>query len=809
MWSKTLLGLLQYFDLSQTHSELHGVLPRAEGTEGGLGSTEPVCLATARPGLATMLRPGPAAMLRPGPGPVALLPSEVAPAALHRLQSLEKHVKNEDYTFSGEIVQHLEDTITAIKKLEEIRRHTIECLEEETIKNSNLRFRLQNFPREITAEMTALVNAARESSAAQINQLQSALKSIAYEIELLDEKQTLCERQNAALCEEQEYLQTQHKRRVDLLNERMATKINTNVLLIETYNKTRETEREIIRAKAALEELKEKIAQKISKLEKENEECDGKNREMKNMLDIQEAKTSAKKEEFEKLNIKLMDLQHLISLNSTAICNERILIAKLKKESEHLEEKMEFKKRDMLGALEKKNQLDSELLLLQSKIAQEKEGFDKELEKAKEYLQNAECLNKKLKSENKTARQKFEQALKEEKHWARKRDEMEANLKRLSTLLDEKLEFLANLVMEKKNLEMEIENLEDSLLISKEMYAKELASLEQDLKTENKMRVMLQWKLLYLKKQRKLFFSEEENISRKASERIEAVKKRHAELLLKTEDLEKELLQSENRIKALREATNKRENDYRNYNEDFTNKIKCLENDIKTATEDLLKKEQELNVSRLTLEETRKEKEEKYTKYEELKKSFLEKKDEELRIKRAIQQSIKTTRKLKEDMLELRNKLRIKRDAAVSQLKNHTESMKLLERDIYEINRKLDIVNTENCRFKLCNVQMKEDIFAMNSEAENHKSATVKILNDLAVLHDLLLKAWSEDSFIQKEFLENEQEILNAVTALATKIQHREEKIGDINSRLQNNLEGLDSLFEKKSRMDDHCFAEG
>ncbi|XP_040415871.1 spindle pole body component 110-like isoform X1 [Cygnus olor] len=527
------------------------------------------------------------------------------------------------------------------------------------------------------------------------------------------------------------------------------------------------------------------------------------------MLDIQKAKTSAKKDEFENLNIKLMDLQHLISLNSTAICNERILVAKLKKESEHLEEKMEFKKRDMLGALEKKNQLDSELLLLQSKIAQEKEDFDKELKKAKEYLQNAECLNKKLKSENKTARQKFEQALKEEKQWARKRDEMEAKLKRLSTLLDEKLEFLANLVMEKKNLEMEIENLEDSLLISKEMYAKELASLEQDLKTENKMRVMLQWKLLYLKKQRKLFFSEEENISRKASEWIEAVKKRCAELLLKTEDLEKEILQSENRIKALSEEANKRENDYRNYNEDFTNKIKCLENDIKTATENLLKKEQELNASRLTLEETQKEKEEKYTKYEELKKSFSEKKDEELRIKRAIQQSIKTTRKLKEDMLELRNKLRIKRDAAVSQLKNHTESMKLLERDIYEINRKLDIVNTENCRFKLCNVQMKEDIFAMNSEAENHKSATVKILNELAVLHDHLLKAWSEDSFIQKEFLENEQEILNAVTALATKIQHREEKIGDINSRLQNNLEGLDSLFEKKSRMDDHCFAEG
>ncbi|XP_010285868.1 PREDICTED: GRIP1-associated protein 1-like, partial [Phaethon lepturus] len=344
---------------------------------------------------------------------------------------------------------------------------------------------------------------------------------------------------------------------------------------------------------------------------------------------------------------------------------------------------------------------------------------------------------------------------------------------------------------------------------NKKSHAEELASLEQDLKTENKKRVMLQWKLLYLAKQRKLFFSEEENINRKVNERIDAGKKRHAELLLEIEDLEKELFQSENQIKALNEEASKRENDYRNYNEDFTNKMKCLENDIKTATENLLKKEQELNISRLTLEETQRETEQKYAKYEELRKSFLAKKDEEVRVKRAIQESIKTTGKLKEDMLELRNKLQIKRDAAVVQLKNHTETMKLLERDIYEINRKLDIVNTENCRLKLCNAQLKEDIFAMNSEAENHKSATVKILNDLAVLHDLLLKGWSEESFIQKEFLENEQEILNVVTALTTKIQQREEKIGDINSQLQNKLEGLDSLVAKKSRMDDRCFAEG
>ncbi|XP_048805323.1 cingulin-like isoform X5 [Lagopus muta] len=642
-----------------------------------------------------------------------------------------------------------------------MRRNTIECLEEETIKNSKLRFRMHNFPGEIAAEMTALVAASRESGAAKMNQLQSALKNIASEIELLDEKQTLCERQNAALCEEQKRLQIQHKEKVDLLNERMATKINTNVLLLETDRKTRATEREIIRAKAELEELQEKIAEKMSQLEKEMEVCDGK-----------------------------------------AIHNEEILITKLKEKRECLEKQMAVKQADMVAALEKRNQIDSELLLSQSKIAQEKEDFDQELGKANKYLQSTECLNNKLKLENKAVHQKLERALEEEKHWSRRRDEMEAKLRRLSVLLDEKREFLEKLVMKAKNLEKETEHLEDSLLIAKESNAKELASLEQKLKAENKMRVMLQWKLLYLAMQSKLFLLEEENISRRVNERIETGEKRHAELLLETKELEKELLQSENQIKALTEEAIKRKNDYRSYNEDFTNKIKYLEDVIKTASENLLKIEHKFKVSRITLEETQKEREEKYAEYEELRKSFLKKKDEELQIRRAIQKSTKTTGMLKEETLELQKQLCIKRDAAVSQLKHQTETMKLLERDIYEINRKLDIVNTENCRFKLCNAQMKEDILAMNSEAEGHQSAIVKIGNDLAVLRGFLLERWSEDSSIQKEFLENEQEILDAVTALLRKIQHREERVGDINSRLRNSLEGMDSLLEKKSRMD-------
>lgn len=43
-------------------------------------------------------------------------------------------------------------------------------------------------------------------------------------------------------------------------------------------------------------------------------------------------------------------------------------------------------------ALFNRNQLDSELLLLRSKIAQEKEGFDKELEKVRDLHSGSEFL---------------------------------------------------------------------------------------------------------------------------------------------------------------------------------------------------------------------------------------------------------------------------------------------------------------------------------------------------------------------------------------------------------------------------------
>ncbi|XP_059577374.1 uncharacterized protein LOC132248445 [Alligator mississippiensis] len=215
--------------------------------------------------------------------------------------------------------------------------------------------------------------------------------------------------------------------------------------------------------------------------------------------------------------------------------------------------------------------------------------------------------------------------------------------------------------------------------------------------------------------------------------------------------------------------------------------------------ESLNQKEQQLSLRRPVAEETQRELEEKHAKYEELRKKVSGLKDEEANLTKSIERSLRATRRLQKTTAEQKNELQTKRDAALEQLRDHTEVLKLLERDIYEVDRKLELVNAENGRLKLCNARIKADISTMNSEAEKHKSTTIKILQDLAILRELLLKAWSEDSYIQKEFVETEQEILRAMANLIAKVQHREQKVDSISNRLQSNLDGLDSLLGSQS----------
>ncbi|XP_030414347.1 interaptin-like isoform X2 [Gopherus evgoodei] len=604
------------------------------------------------------------------------------------------------------------------------------------------------------------------------------------------------------MCKEQEWLWVQHEEAVDLLNQQMAQKANTNILLNEFYNKKKDAEQEITNLMNAVKEVKDVLAKEIQIFNGEKEMWDRKNAEMKTKLDLQKAETSGKKDEFEKLSTKLSAVQSEIAQNTAIIFNEKVQIARLKETNEQLIMELKLKVTEKLELCERKYSLDSDLLLLQSKIAQERENLNIDIAKTKEELSTAEGLNRKLKHENKFISSQYQILLAEEEHSHAKRNEAATELERLSNWLDERLEVLSKRVVEEQNLEDEVERLEDLFQNAKDAYARELENLEQCLKRESEMRALLQWKQLHLAKKKEVLWITEETFMNDMNVRLETGKKRHAALIAENEHFQKEILQAEEQVKHLSDDVNKREAECEKYENSLTEDIQWLEDDVQAKTEAIYEKEQQLILSIPLREERRKELEEKHEKYEDLKKIVSELKDDETRLTKSIDQSVRMIGKLKKIMAELKNELRIKRDLAFDQLKDHTEVLKLLERDIYEVDRKLDIVKTENCRLKLCNSQMKADILTMSHEAENHKSATIKILSDLTVLHQLFLKGWSEDSSIQKEFVENEKEILAAIADLVMKLHQREKKIDCINKGLQNNFDGLDSLLESKSSME-------
>ncbi|XP_050808535.1 interaptin-like isoform X3 [Gopherus flavomarginatus] len=604
------------------------------------------------------------------------------------------------------------------------------------------------------------------------------------------------------MCKEQEWLRVQHEEAVDLLNQQMAQKANTNILLNEFYNKKKDAEQEITNLMNAIKEVKDVLAKEIQIFNDEKEMWDRKNAEMKTKLDLQKAETSGKKDEFEKLSTKLSAVQSEIAQNTAIIFNEKVQIARLKETNEQLIMELKLKVTEKLELCERKYSLDSDLLLLQSKISQERENLNIDIAKTKEELSTAEGLNRKLKHENKFISSQYQILLAEEEHSHAKRNEAATELERLSNWLDERLEVLSKRVVEEQNMEDEVERLEDLFQNAKDAYARELESLEQCLKRESEMRALLQWKQLHLAKKKEVLWITEETFMNEMNVRLETGKKRHAVLIAENEHFQKEILQAEEQVKHLSDDVNKREAEGEKYENSLTEDIQWLEDDVQAKTEAIYQKEQQLILSIPLREERRKELEEKHKKYEDLKKIVSELKDDETRLTKSIDQSVRMIGKLKKIMAELKNELRIKRDLAFDQLKDHTEVLKLLERDIYEVDRKLDIVKTENCRLKLCNSQMKADILTMSHEAENHKSTTIKILSDLTVLHQLFLKGWSEDSSIQKEFVENEKEILAAIADLVMKLHEREKKIDCINKGLQNNFDGLGSLLESKSSME-------
>ncbi|KAJ6657995.1 hypothetical protein lerEdw1_001654 [Lerista edwardsae] len=740
------------------------------------------------------------------PAAPGLLESAAAVAAREHLRGVEKHLDNEGLMFSKETVQLLENAVKAIRELEEERKHTLDALEEETIKNCNLRVRIKGYPEIVMKEFEELVAAAHRTRFQKLKEMEISIQDIAAAVESTYSNQKLAEECNVLLCEEQEQLRAKYDEIVKLMNQNMAAKHSTNIEINDLHNLKKEEEEEILDVQSAIEDVKAEMQREAADF-----------REMKALLEAQIADLQRRIEDMKRLAIQkgeeyaelvaiLEALEQEIAGYNQSIAIGREKLAELFKQIREMLKEYEEKKAEKEELLKKKA-----LVLLAEKrkvaVAAKNDrtgvsGSDQEparTPQAEEKLSELLRINKRLKNENNLLKTQYQALTDEEDDFCAQRDRLAREFERLSNLLTERLDKVAKRLVETRDLQEEIDRLQEVFDNTQGGYSREIGNLEVTLQKEGDKRAGLQEQLADIAERYQKMQEDHEALLKESKEKNAANKRRLAELTRENDRLKKEIQKSTDAINFLTSQLRRKEAFYKKRDEALRAEIKALEEELDAMTQRLQEKEELLNVNRPLAEKLQMELEEKTANFSNQKDLYTALMEEERTLTKSIEKSTREINKLKRFKLSAKSELHGKREVILEQLRKFTNSLKLLEKENYEMDRVMYILNAENDRLRAGIAHLREDIATMESEGETYQSKRQQTQKNRKILYEHFDMRWFKDHFLHKMFLKYQHEVMNTLVEYLTRNKRRIETLDYVHDGLQLNCDAMDMVFKHKS----------
>ncbi|KAM6171869.1 coiled-coil domain-containing protein 175 [Erethizon dorsatum] len=194
----------------------------------------------------------------------ATLGSSVAAAALEQLFVVGQSLQSDYFKCSEEARIFLKDVAFAVKKLEEMRKTTIDRLEIETMELSRFYFLLQTLPDRMNRELEECIRDARRLNICEINQMQARINAKDDEITSLKKTIIALEEANKALGNKQEELAKQHAKFVLLLNQTMEEKAKTTIYINKTCTRINTEREDIEEQRKCMQEAEELIAKQTA-----------------------------------------------------------------------------------------------------------------------------------------------------------------------------------------------------------------------------------------------------------------------------------------------------------------------------------------------------------------------------------------------------------------------------------------------------------------------------------------------------------------------------------------------------------------
>ncbi|XP_030070913.1 coiled-coil domain-containing protein 175 [Microcaecilia unicolor] len=732
---------------------------------------------------------------------LALLPESSAVAvALEHLELIGQQFEKDELG-DREVMWHLTATIDAIKELEAIRRSTLEQLEMVTIENSKLRFSVGQLPEKITEEIAASILAARESNAVQMNQLQAELKNIREEMECLQKKEHDLQTQNAFLGLQAKELWEEHEQAVDHLNQQMAMKAQESITLNEIYNKVKDLKEEIGIIMENTISLKEELDEEKKRFEEEYYNLNEEIAELHMDIEVQNKQNVEKQDYIDELTAAHSDIESKVRSEKEMVFQLMDKREQLQATCTKLKDLINEQKKTLEIFSAKKKDLELKLLVLEENFSNLKMAQEAKIAKMTDRLIKAENVNKHLTKRNSSLSELYQSLREEEEKMLAIKLHFTNQLENISTDLSTKVELLAKMKQEIKETEEETVKFRENSLVQIMACEEDLQEHKGNLSKEKSKRISLQTKSNELEKQVGFWKTAKKKIIHEMNERIEAGTKRYNELNDERMSIQEEFLHLDEDTELIRKEYSKAEDEYKAIEQNLRYEIKLLEEQLNSNKKTLNHDETLLEEKLPVLQNLQNKFAEESKNLEEMKNYVRGLTQKQKSLEYSTNTKKKALVKLSKVKEENTAELKERRAAVLIQIQKQTDDLMALEKDIYEVSRKLELAQMENGRLKICSVQMRENISEEFKEAKRHMTAITKIQKELKTFSECLLLGWEEDRAVHKDFSERDQETLDAMKELIRNIQERKEKIGDFSDKMQEKCDRLSSVLERKANI--------
>ncbi|XP_004624888.2 coiled-coil domain-containing protein 175 [Octodon degus] len=732
----------------------------------------------------------------------ATLGSSVAATALEQLFVLEQSLQSDYFKCNEEARIFLKDIALAVKKLEEMRKTTIDHLEIETMELSRFYYLLQTLPDRMTRELEESIRDARRLNICEINQMQTRINSKDDEIASLKKKIATLKEVNEALGDKQEELARQHTESVLSLNRMMEEKARTTIYINETCTRVNIEREDIEAQRKCVQEAEELMAKNIAEYLLRKQQVTDQIEEFKKLYELTKKDTFKKKEELEKLKHRMSKVKQTVTISSVVLSDHNLDIAQLQSSIKEWEEKVEEVTKTCTTLENKVNFFVSHKEKLEESSKHEKNEHLHKIKQLVEKIQKVHLENKELQDQVNAIFRQYRIVLSEEDQvFLQKRKLYDENQRQLA-FITQKENFLVQRQVDIKNMEEGLVTLEDLHKAIKDVFEKQVKIHSDNLERENQRCVITQWKVACLRKQHAQWLIQKSDEIETIGGKIEHAEHRRSELLEETKLREMEINEFMVQIEQIAAQLQEEEKEFINQEKELIHELSMYEDLIFKEKKISKETEEELHDRLPHLHTAEEEYTVKHRKLQELSRILTAQRQEEIMLKNYISYVTRDFSRYVENLERVKEELKEVRDLESQKMKEHFEILKNLENEVYLHDQKAELLLLENKRLKECISNLKNDTEEYR-EGQDFLTHNAKDLSwELIVQHTQYIYLWAEFKATVKDLVHSGKNTLHEIRDLIDKLCKRDEKIECISIWLHGNLEDLHSLAKQESPAD-------